>query len=326
MELTKRRPLGGSIKRVLVTGGAGFLGSHLCERLLAAGSEVLCLDNFITGSNSNVAHLQGNPRFTLVEHNIAKPYYPEGAISDVFHLASPASPPAYLANPIHTMKVGSIGTINALGIAKANGARFFLASTSEIYGDPEVSPQPETYRGSVSTTGPRGVYDEAKRFAEAVTMAYHTDHGLDTRIVRIFNTYGPRLAPSDGRAVSNFIAQALSGKTLTIYGDGSQTRSFCYVDDLIEGFLLLMERGDANPVNVGNPDERSIKEIAELVLELTGSDVGIEFTPLPEDDPKVRCPDITLARTRLGWEPKIQLSEGLERTIEWFRTQIPAAG
>jgi dTDP-glucose 4,6-dehydratase len=312
------------IKRVLVTGGAGFLGSHLCERLLGDGAEVICLDNFITGSSANVAHLRGEPGFTFVDHNITKPFYPEGAITAVFHLASPASPPAYLANPIHTMKVGSLGTINALGIAKAQGARFFLASTSEVYGDPEVHPQPETYRGSVSTTGPRGVYDEAKRFAEAVTMAYHTDHGVDTRIIRIFNTYGPRLAPSDGRAVSNFIAQALSGEALTIYGDGSQTRSFCYVDDLIDGILLLMDKGDAEPVNVGNPDERSIIEIARLVLELTGADVGIEHRPLPEDDPKVRCPDISLAREKLGWEPKISLREGLERTIAWFRTQIPA--
>jgi dTDP-glucose 4,6-dehydratase len=285
---------------------------------------VICLDNFLTGTQSNVAHLKEEPRFRLVDHSITKPYYPDQEVTSVMHLASPASPPAYLANPIHTMKVGSIGTINALGIAKAHGARFFLASTSEIYGDPEVRPQPETYRGSVSTTGPRGVYDEAKRFAEAVTMAYHTDHGVDTRIIRIFNTYGPRLAPSDGRAVSNFIAQALSGEPLTIYGDGSQTRSFCYVDDLIDGMLLLMEHGDAEPVNIGNPDERSIREIAELVLELTGADVGIEYQPLPVDDPKVRCPDITLAREKLGWEPKVSLRDGLERTIAWFRTQIPA--
>jgi dTDP-glucose 4,6-dehydratase len=285
---------------------------------------VICLDNFLTGTQSNVAHLKEEPRFRLVDHSITKPYYPDQEVTSVMHLASPASPPAYLANPIHTMKVGSIGTINALGIAKAHGARFFLASTSEIYGDPEVRPQPETYRGSVSTTGPRGVYDEAKRFAEAVTMAYHTDHGVDTRIIRIFNTYGPRLAPSDGRAVSNFIAQALSGEPLTIYGDGSQTRSFCYVDDLIDGMLLLMEHGDAEPVNIGNPDERSIREIAELVLELTGADVWIEYQPLPVDDPKVRCPDITLAREKLGWEPKVSLRDGLERTIAWFRTQIPA--
>ena len=310
---------------MLVTGGAGFLGSHLCERLLERGDEVVCLDNFITGSSANVAHLKDNPRFTLVDHSMTVPYFGATGIDTVMHLASPASPPAYLANPIHTMKVGSIGTINALGIAKAQGARFFLASTSEIYGDPEVTPQPETYRGSVSTTGPRGVYDEAKRFAEAVTMAYHTEHGVDTRIVRIFNTYGPRLAPSDGRAVSNFIAQALSGQPLTIYGDGKQTRSFCYVDDLISGFLLLLERGGPDPVNIGNPDERTIREIAELVLELTGADVGIEMRPLPTDDPKQRRPDITLAREKLGWEPKVSLREGLERTIDWFRTQIPVA-
>lgn len=313
---------GGIIERVLITGGAGFLGSHLCERLLRAGSEVICLDNFLTGSKANVAHLESERGFSLVEHSITHPYYPEKPVTSVMHLASPASPPMYLANPIHTMKVGSLGTINALGIAKANDASFFLASTSEIYGDPEVRPQPETYRGNVSTTGPRGVYDEAKRFAEAVTMAYHTDHGVDTRIIRIFNTYGPRLAPSDGRAVSNFIAQALSGEPLTIYGDGLQTRSFCYVDDLIDGMLLVLERGDAEPVNLGNPDERSIKEIAELVLELTGADVPIEYRPLPIDDPRVRCPDITVARAKLGWEPKVDLRDGLERTIAWFRTQI----
>jgi dTDP-glucose 4,6-dehydratase len=307
------------VGRVIVTGGAGFLGSHLCERLLGDGHEVECIDNFLTGSPANVAHLEDDPRFTLVEHDITRPYVPETPPTAVMHLASPASPPAYLANPIHTLKVGSLGTINALGIAKAFGARFFLASTSEIYGDPEVHPQPESYRGNVSTTGPRGVYDEAKRFAEAATMAYHRDHGVDTRIARIFNTYGPRLAPGDGRAVSNFVVQALEGRALTVYGDGSQTRSFCYVDDLVSGFLALMERGGADPVNLGNPDERSILEIAEIVRSATGADVDIEMRPLPEDDPKVRCPDITRARQTLGWEPQVPLERGLERTIEYFR-------
>ena len=260
-----------------------------------------------------------------MNHNITLPYYPEVRFDTVWHLASPASPPAYLSNPVHTLKVGSLGTINALGIARSNQARFFLASTSEIYGDPEVSPQPESYRGNVSTTGPRGVYDEAKRFAEAATMAYHTDHGLDTRIVRIFNTYGPRLKPSDGRAISNFVVQALSGEPLTVYGDGSQTRSFCYVDDLIDGFLLLMEKGDSEPVNLGNPDERSIKEIAEVVLEMTGSTSEIAYKDLPVDDPQIRCPDISLAREKLGWEPKVSLREGLEKTIAYFKDYLPAA-
>ena len=292
--------------------------------MLGQGVEVIALDNFITGAAENVAHLKDHAQFRLVNHNITLPYYPEVSVDQVWHLASPASPPAYLSNPVHTLKVGSLGTINALGIARAAGARFFLASTSEIYGDPEVSPQPESYRGNVSTTGPRGVYDEAKRFAEAATMAYHTDHGLDTRIVRIFNTYGPRLKPSDGRAISNFVVQALSGEPLTVYGDGSQTRSFCYVSDLIDGFLLLMEKGDAEPVNLGNPDERSIREIAELVLEMTGGDTTIEYRDLPVDDPQIRCPDISLARRKLGWEPKVSLRDGLEMTIAYFREHLPA--
>jgi dTDP-glucose 4,6-dehydratase len=305
--------------RVLITGGAGFLGSHLCERLLERGAAVVCLDNFLTGSPANVEHLVDDPAFTLVNHDVTKPYFPEATPTHVMHFASPASPPAYLANPIHTLKVGGLGTLHSLGIAKDAGAAFILASTSEIYGDPEVRPQPESYRGNVSTTGPRGVYDEGKRYAEALTMAYHRGHGVDTRIVRIFNTYGPRLAPGDGRAVPNFISQALAGEPLTVYGDGSQTRSFCYVDDLVDGILALLASSEHDPVNLGNPDERSILELAQLVIEATGASSEIVFEDLPEDDPRVRCPDITRAQAILGWEPKVPLSEGLERTVEWFR-------
>ena len=305
--------------RVLITGGAGFVGSHLCDHFLARSFEVECLDNFITGSRANVAHLKGMDGFQLTEHDITTPYFPEKAPQLVLHFASPASPPQYLANPIHTLKVGSLGALHALGIAKANGARFVLASTSEIYGDPTISPQPETYWGNVSTVGPRGVYDEAKRYSEALTMAYHRAHGVDTRIIRIFNTYGPRLAPGDGRAIPNFMAQALAGEPLTIYGDGSQTRSFCYVDDLVAGISATIDKGDADPVNLGNPDERSIGELARLIIAITGSNSTIEHTALPVDDPKVRCPDITRARGVLGWEPKIDLDEGLARTLEWFR-------
>ena len=307
-------------ERVLITGGAGFLGSHLCELFLGRGDRVICLDNFLTGSRDNVAHLMDDPAFELVEHDITIPYFPETAPTLVLHFASPASPPAYLANPIHTLKVGSLGTMHALGIAKAAGAVFCVASTSEIYGDPEVSPQPETYWGHVNTIGPRGVYDEAKRFAEAATMGYHRAHDVDVRIARIFNTFGPRLAPGDGRAIPNFMSQALAGEPLTVYGDGSQTRSFCYVDDLIAGIIALIEHGDAAPVNLGNPDERTILELAEKIIEVTGSDPGIEFRELPIDDPKVRRPDVTRARETLGWEPKVPLEEGLTRTLEWFRT------
>ena len=308
--------------RALVTGGAGFVASHLCERLLGNGWDIVALDNFITGDRHNVAHLQG-PNFTLVEHDITRPYEPEASPDLVAHLASPASPPQYLANPIHTLKVGGLGTLHALGIAKAHGARFVLASTSEIYGDPEVSPQPESYKGNVSTVGPRGVYDEAKRYAEALTMAYHRAHGVDTRIARIFNTFGPRLAPGDGRVVSNFVTQALAGEPLTVYGDGSQTRSFCYVDDLVDGLIALVERGDADPVNLGNPDERTVLDLARLVLELTGSSSPIEYHPLPEDDPQVRRPDITRAQSLLGWTPRIALEDGLQRTIDWFAARLP---
>ena len=308
--------------QVLITGGAGFIGSHLCDAYIADGAEVYCLDNFLTGSRANVAHLNDNDSFHLIEHNIVEPYFPEVAPTHVLHFASPASPPQYLANPIHTLKVGGLGTLHALGIAKATGASFVLASTSEIYGDPEVSPQPESYWGNVSSVGPRGVYDEAKRYAEALTMAYHRAHNVDTRIVRIFNTYGPRLAPGDGRAIPNFISQVLAGEPLTIYGDGSQTRSFCYVDDLVRGIIALVEAGPAEPVNLGNPDERTIAELARLVLEATGATSSIEHRPLPTDDPKVRCPDITRARELLGWEPEVTLEDGLARTVEWFRTEL----
>ena len=309
--------------RVLITGGAGFVGSHLCEHFLGEGYEVECLDNFITGSAANVDHLRADVAFELTEHDITTPYLPAKAPDLVLHFASPASPPQYLANPIHTLKVGSLGAMHALGIAKATGARFVLASTSEIYGDPTVSPQPESYLGNVSTVGPRGVYDEAKRYSEALTMAYHRAHDVDTRIARIFNTYGPRLAPGDGRAIPNFISQALAGEPLTIYGDGSQTRSFCYIDDLVAGIAALIEKGGPDPVNLGNPDERTIAELAQLIIELTGSSSPIERRPLPADDPKVRCPDISRARELLGWSPKVALDEGLERTIDWFRMADP---
>ncbi len=311
-------------ERILVTGGAGFLGSHVCERFLNEGAEVVCVDNLITGSTRNIDHLRVRDGFSLVEHDMTRPYVPDPKPTAVLHLASPASPPAYLANPIHTLKVGSLGTMHALGMARDSGATFLLASTSEVYGDPEVRPQPESYRGNVSTTGPRGVYDEAKRFAEAMTMAYHRAHGVDTRIVRIFNTYGPRLAPGDGRAVPNFISQAIDGRPLTVYGDGSQTRSFCYVDDLVDGITALFRSGEHEPVNIGNPDERSILDLAEAVIALTGADSEIVYEPLPEDDPKIRCPDITRARELLGWSPKVSLEEGLEHTVAWFRSTLSA--
>lgn len=306
-------------RSVMVTGGAGFLGSHLCDRLIAAGDRVLCLDNLVTGDEANIAHLLGRDDFIFVKHDIIDPYEPDEPPSEIYHLASPASPPAYLRLPIETLEVGSIGTKNALEIARRAGARLLFSSTSEIYGDPEVSPQPETYRGSVSCTGPRSVYDEAKRYGEALVMAYRRHHGVDTRIVRIFNTFGPRLKPEDGRAVSNFIKQALAGEPLTIYGDGSQTRSFCYVSDLIEGLVALMASNHPEPVNIGNTDERSILEMAKLVLERTGSASPIEFHPLPEDDPLQRRPDISLAGEVLGWAPQVPFEEGLDRTIEWFR-------
>ena len=305
--------------RVLITGAAGFLGSHLVDRFLADGHSVVGVDNFITGHPDNIAHLAGNDRFAFIRHNISEYTYVAGPLDGVLHFASPASPIDYLKLPIQTLKVGSLGTHNALGIALAKGARFFLASTSEVYGDPLVHPQPESYWGNVNPVGPRGVYDEAKRFAEAMTMAYHRYHGVDTRIVRIFNTYGPRMRPRDGRVVSNFIVQALNGEPLTIYGDGSQTRSFCYVDDEVEGIYRLFMRGDSQPTNIGNPVEFTVRQLAELVIALTGTPSAIVQQPLPEDDPKVRQPDITRARTMLGWEPAVPLRDGVERTIAYFR-------
>ncbi|MCC6317741.1 MAG: SDR family oxidoreductase [Gemmatimonadaceae bacterium] len=310
--------------RILITGAAGFLGSHLSDRFLREGHEVIGLDNFITGNPDNIAHLAGHERFQFIRHNISTYTYVAGALDGILHFASPASPIDYLEHPIATLKVGSLGTHNALGLARAKGARFFLASTSEVYGDPLVHPQRESYWGNVNPIGPRGVYDEAKRFAEAMTMAYHRAHGVDTRIVRIFNTYGPRMRPHDGRVVSNFIVQALQGENLTIYGDGSQTRSFCYVDDEVDGIYRLFMRGDAQPTNVGNPNEFTVRQLAELVLELTGSTSRIEYRDLPVDDPKVRKPDITRARTMLGWEPEIQLRDGVERTIAFFKGALRA--
>ena len=308
--------------RVLITGAAGFLGSHLCDRFLAEGHSVVGLDNFITGHADNIAHLNGHDRFSFLRHDISTYTYVAGDLDGVLHFASPASPIDYLELPIQTLKVGSLGTHNALGLAKAKGARFFLASTSEVYGDPLVHPQTEEYWGNVNPVGPRGVYDEAKRFAEAITMAYHTYHGLDTRIIRIFNTYGPRMRPRDGRVVSNFIVQALTGEPITVYGDGSQTRSFCYVSDEVEGIYRLFMRGDHQPTNIGNPNEYTVKQLAELVLELASSSVPIVYAPLPTDDPKQRKPDITRARDTLGWEPSVQVRDGLARTIEYFQQHI----
>ncbi len=308
--------------RVLITGAAGFLGSHLAERFLNDGHEVVGLDNFVTGHPDNIATLIGRPGFEFLRHNISTYTFVAGPLDGVLHFASPASPVDYLEHPIPTLKVGALGTHNALGLAKAKGARFFLASTSEVYGDPLQHPQRETYWGNVNPIGPRGVYDEAKRYAEAMTMAYHRYHGVDTRIVRIFNTYGPRMRPRDGRVVSNFIVQALSGEPITMYGDGSQTRSFCYVDDEIEGIVRLFHHGDADPTNIGNPDEFTVRELAEMVVEITGTQSEIVTRPLPVDDPKVRRPDITRARTTLGWEPRVALREGLARTIPYFRSRM----
>ncbi|MFN7943540.1 MAG: UDP-glucuronic acid decarboxylase family protein [Thermoanaerobaculia bacterium] len=314
------------MKRALVTGGAGFLGSHLCERLLAEGMAVVCVDNLVTGKRDNVAHLDGRPGFEFVLHDVSKAIEIPGAIDYVLHFASPASPIDYLELPIQTLKVGSLGTHNSLGLAKAKRARFLLASTSEVYGDPLVHPQPESYWGNVNPVGPRGVYDEAKRFAEAMTMAYHRVHALETRIVRIFNTYGPRMRLRDGRVVPAFVAQALAGEPLTVFGDGSQTRSFCYVDDLVEGIFRLLMSDETLPVNIGNPHEMTIRQFAERIRALVGSSSPLDFRPLPEDDPKTRQPDITRARAILGWEPRVALEEGLARTIAYFRTVAPAAG
>ena len=308
--------------RVLITGAAGFLGSHLCDRFLADGHSVVGLDNFITGNPDNIAHLVGEERFEFVRHNISTYTYVAGPLDGILHFASPASPVDYLEFPIATLKVGALGTHNALGLALAKKARFFIASTSEVYGDPLEHPQTETYWGNVNPIGPRGVYDEAKRFAEAMTMAYHRFHGVDTRIVRIFNTYGPRMRPNDGRVVSNFIVQALSDQPLTIYGDGSQTRSFCYVADEIDGIYRLFMHGDNNPTNIGNPNEFTVRQLAELVIELTGTKSRIVQRELPVDDPKVRQPDIRRAREMLGWEPMVSIRDGVSRTIEYFRSVL----
>lgn len=305
--------------RVLITGAAGFLGSHLTDRMLAEGHEVIGMDNLSTGSRDNLAHLAGNRRFTFELHDVTRFIQVAGPLDGIFHFASPASPIDYLELPIQTLKVGSLGTHNALGLAKAKGARFMLASTSEVYGDPQVHPQPETYWGHVNPVGPRGVYDEAKRFAEAITMAYHRYHGLDTRIARVFNTYGPRMRARDGRVVSNMVVQALRGEPLTVYGNGLQTRSFCYVSDLIDGIFRLFQSAHTDPTNIGNPDEFTVRQLAGEVLRLTGSSSPVEERPLPADDPKVRQPDITRARELLGWEPTIQLADGLQRTIDYFR-------
>jgi dTDP-glucose 4,6-dehydratase len=311
--------------RAVITGGAGFLGSHLCEYMLGKGWEVLCLDNLCTGSEANIAHLRVNPKFVFERRDVSQYIEVPGPVDAVLHFASPASPPDYRKLPIQTLKVGSLGTHNALGLAKAKHAKFLLASTSECYGDPDVSPQPESYWGHVNPIGPRGVYDEAKRFAEAMTMAYHRYHGLDTRIVRIFNTYGPRMRLNDGRALPNFLYQALAGEPITVYGDGKQTRSFCYVSDLIEGIYRLLESSEHEPVNIGNPQEITILEFAERVRKLVGANAPIVFRPLPQDDPKQRCPDISKARRILHWEPKVNLAEGLQRTYDYFRQQIAAS-
>lgn len=311
--------------RAVVTGGAGFLGSHLCDRLLTEGWEVLALDNLITGAEKNLAHLRGNAKFKFTKADVSAALRVEGEVAYVLHFASPASPPDYLKHPIETMKVGSLGTLNALDLALAKGAKFFLASTSECYGDPEVSPQHEGYWGHVNPVGPRSVYDESKRFAEALTMAYHTHHKLDTHIIRIFNTYGPRMRLNDGRALPNFVFQALSGKPLTIYGDGKQTRSFCYVDDLIEGIYRLMRADEHFPVNIGNPLEITILEFAERIRKYYTPTPEIVFEPLPQDDPKRRCPDISKAKRLLRWEPKVDLEEGLRQTLDYFRKEYQGA-
>lgn len=312
--------------KILITGGAGFIGSHLCDHLIATGHEILCVDNLLTGMSRNLDQLKDHPRFAFLQHDISQPLEVPGELDYVLHFASPASPADYLKYPIQTLKVGALGTYHALGIAKHKGAKFLLASTSEVYGDPQVHPQPETYWGHVNCVGPRGVYDEAKRFAEALTMAYHHEHGVKTRIARIFNTYGPRMRLDDGRAVPTFIGQAVRGEPLTVYGQGTQTRSFCYIDDLIDGIRRLMEAAIHAPVNLGNADERSLLEIAEKVLGyFDGTPSRIEFRPLPVDDPKQRCPDLTVAKTRLQWQPRIGLDEGLSRTIAWFRQEQLAA-
>ena len=308
--------------RILVTGGAGFIGSHLCDRLLAEGHEVIAMDNLITGSTDNIAHLAGRRAFQFIFHDVTNYIYIEGPLDAILHFASPASPIDFTTMPIQILKVGALGTHKALGLARNKGARFLLASTSEVYGDPKVHPQPETYWGHVNPIGIRGVYDEAKRFAEAMTMAYHRAHGLDTRIVRIFNTYGERMRLNDGRVVPNLVGQALRGEPLTVYGQGSQTRSFCYVSDLVDGIYRLLMSSEVDPVNIGNPRETTILEFAELINRLTANEAGILYKPLPADDPRQRKPDITRARTLLGWEPQVSVEDGLRRTSDWFRQKI----
>ncbi len=308
--------------RTLITGGAGFLGSHLCDYLMEKGHDVICIDNLLTGSSENIEHCIGNSKFTFIKHNVSEYIYIEGEIDNVLHFASPASPLDYLKLPIQTLKVGSLGTLNAIGVAKDKKARFLLASTSEVYGDPLVHPQPEDYWGNVNPVGPRGVYDEAKRFAEAVVMAYHRSHGVDTRIVRIFNTYGSRMRINDGRALPAFISQALNGKDLTVFGDGSQTRSFCYVSDLVEGIHRLLVSDVTDPVNIGNPTEIKLIDVAKEILEMTGSKSKIIFKPLPIDDPKCRQPDITKAKKLLNWVPEVSRTDGLKKTIEYFRSVL----
>ncbi|MCF8260675.1 MAG: SDR family oxidoreductase [Melioribacteraceae bacterium] len=309
-------------KVALVTGGAGFLGSHLCEKLIASDISVIAMDNLLTGSMTNIEHLIGNENFKFVKHDVTEFIHVPGRVDYILHFASPASPIDYLKLPIQTLKVGSLGTHKALGLAKEKGARFLIASTSEVYGDPEIHPQKEDYWGNVNPVGPRGVYDEAKRFAEAMTMGYHRFHNVDTRIVRIFNTYGPRMRLNDGRALPAFVSQALSGEDITVFGDGSQTRSFCYVDDLIDGIYKLLMSNETEPVNIGNPNEITIKQFAEEVIRITGTTSTIIYKDLPQDDPKVRQPDITRARTILNWEPKVDREEGLNRTIDNFKTRI----
>ncbi len=312
--------------RIVITGGAGFIGSHLCRRLIGESHQVVCVDNFLTGKESNLAEFAGNPRLSLIRHDMSRPLEISGDVDYLLHFASPASPADYLRYPIQTLKIGSLGTLNTLGIAKSKGAKFLLASTSEVYGDPQVHPQKESYWGHVNPIGPRGVYDEAKRFAEAMTMAYHREHKLDTRIIRIFNTYGPYMRTNDGRAIPAFVSQVLRGEALTIFGDGSQTRSFCYIDDLVEGIVRLMRADHHDPTNIGNPDERTVLELAKLILELIpGTGSRIELRPLPVDDPKQRCPDTSVARRVLGWDAKVSLIDGLRKTIPWFREELRRA-
>lgn len=310
------------MQTAVVTGGAGFLGSHLCDKLLSEGMKVICIDNLITGNIDNISHLSGHENFNFIKHDITNYIFIPGEVDYILHFASPASPVDYLQLPIQTLKVGSLGTHKALGLAKERNARFLLASTSEVYGDPEIHPQPEEYWGNVNPIGPRGVYDEAKRFAEALVMAYHRYHNLETRIVRIFNTFGPRMRLKDGRAIPNFIMQALTGQPITVYGDGTQTRSFCYITDQVDGLFKLLMSDETDPVNIGNPEEIPLIDIAKEIIELTKSKSKIVFEELPVNDPKVRQPDITKARTKLGWEPKVNRKEGLEKTIEYFKKLI----